>query len=217
MNLFIHQTPGSLLKCQYVIMTLLQVTPSKKQRSKWPPKLMQKRAENRAADALGFAVCAYLLGFSQPPFLVRLVSPSWFLLYLCDVLFPQRPEQSGAAEEVEMPQLQVVLGKCLSRTSVWMCHPHLSLTGQRDAPSLLPHRTFLCPSSPHTSLLPQRHSYPLPWASRKGTREFCAGFKHSLLTVRCGSFVILLSQSSIVDSVALSCRAGEGQSTSYFS
>lgn len=164
-----------------------------------------------------FAVFAYLLGFSQPPFLVHWVSPSWFPLYLCDVSFPQRAEQSGTAEEVEMSQLQVVPGKCLSRTSVWMRHPHLSLTGQRDVPHLLPHRAFLCPSSPHTSLLPQRHSCPLPWASQKGTSEFCAGFKHSLPTVRCGSFVILLSHSSLMDSVAVSCRAGEGQSTRYFS
>lgn len=160
MNLFIHQTPGSLLKWQYVIMPFYQVRPPKRQRSKRPLKLMQKIAENRAADALVFAICAYLLGFSQLPFLVRWVSPSWFPLYLYDIFFPQHPEQSGAAEEVEMPQLQVVPGKRLSRTSVWMCNLRLCLAGQRDAPSLLPHRAFLYPSSFHTSPCPRDTGTP---------------------------------------------------------
>lgn len=160
MNNFIHQTPGFLLKWQYVITPFYQVRLPKRQRSKRPPKLVLKRAENRTAGSLVFAVCAYLLGFSEVPFLVHWVSPSWFPLYLYDIFFPQHPEQSGAAEEVEMPQLQVVPRKRLSWTSVWMNDLHLSLAGQRDAPSLLPHRAFLRTSSPHTSPCPSNTGIP---------------------------------------------------------
>lgn len=144
-------------------MPFYQVRPPKRQRSKQLLKLMQR--ETRAADALVFAVCAFLMGFSQPPFLVCWVSPSSFpLMYLCDIFFPQHPEQSGAAEEVEMPQLQVVPGKRLSRTSVRMCDPHLHPAGQWDAQFL--------PAAPQSFLLPQKHRHCLPWASQKGRVNF---------------------------------------------
>lgn len=144
-------------------MPFYQVRPPKRQRSKELLKLTQR--ETRAADAPAFAACAFLMGFSHPPSLVCLVSPSSFPLYLCVIFFPQHPEQSGAEEEVEMPQLQVVPGKRLSRTSVRMCHLHLHPAGQWDAPSLPP--------------APQRHGHPLPWASQKGRGNFVL---HSLLT-----------------------------------
>lgn len=143
-------------------MPCYQVRPPKRQRSKQPLKLMQR--ETRDADALVFAVCAFLLSFSQPPFLVCWVSPSSFPLYLCDTFFPQCPEQSGAAEEAEMPQLQVVPGKRLSRTSVRMRDLHLTPAGQWDAPSL--------PPAPQSFPLSQRHRHPLVRASQEGRVNF---------------------------------------------
>lgn len=51
-ELFIHQTPDSLLKWQYVIMPFYQVRPPKRQKSERLAELVQMIAENRAADAL---------------------------------------------------------------------------------------------------------------------------------------------------------------------
>lgn len=88
MNIFIHQTLDSLLKWQCVIMPFYQVRPPKRLRSKQPPKLMQKREENRAAaDAPVFSVTAVSVGFLSAflfgvlglSFMISIV-PLWYFL-----------------------------------------------------------------------------------------------------------------------------------------
>lgn len=51
--------------------------------------------------------------------------------------------------------------------------------------------------------MPQRCRHPFAWASGEGHIKFCAAFKHSLLALWHGSFVNLLSLSSLTDSIAL--------------